>query len=67
MMFTRSRTMKHCFGVSVIENSVFQISLLLICAEVQASSRLGNVGMNTLLQGLCLEPGPHQVNLTLSL
>lgn len=58
--------MKRHFGISVIEKSVFQISLLLVSAEVQASSRLGNAGLNVLLQGPCLKTGPDQVNLTLS-
>lgn len=42
--FTSSRTMKHHFGIGVIENSVFQTSLLVVFAEVQASSRLGMQG-----------------------
>lgn len=43
-MFTSSRTMKHHFGIGVIENSVFQMSLLVVFAEVQASSRSGMQG-----------------------
>lgn len=43
-MFTSSRTMKDHFGVGMIENSVFQTSLLVVFAEAQASSRLGMQG-----------------------
>lgn len=43
-MFTGSRTMKHHFGIGMIENSVFQMSLLVVFAEVEASSRLGMQG-----------------------
>ena len=66
MMFTHSRIMKHHSSISVIEKPVFQISLLLACAEVQASSRLENAELNVLLQGPCVKPGPHNVNMTLS-